>query len=99
MLTKMIASLVLAAAVVAGGGATWRALSPCPKDSAAAQPAGTTCYPGSAECCDDCGTLGCECCYDGSPCCGANCCPDGATCCSTDKGCCGADCCGGTADK
>jgi hypothetical protein len=93
MLAKLIGAVILSAALVAGGGATWKTLSPSAKDAGTQPHAccsdGSDCYPGSPACCDGCGTLDCECCYAGSPCCGDDCCPDGAPCCTPAKGCCG----------
>lgn len=75
MLMKLIAGVSVLAALVAGGGATWSALSPSAKEARAPR-ASDCCYPGS------------DCCYPGSPCCDDDCCAAGAACCYPPSNCC-----------
>lgn len=85
MLTKLLASLVMAGALVVAGDAAYRGVGQSPLTPNPSPPEGrgatVCCYPGS------------ECCYPGSECCWYESAPAG-DCCASGEDCCPvSDCC------
>jgi len=82
MFMKLIAGVVVTAALVTGGF-TWGARSPsakesrAPRASACCSEGSACCNPASACCAEDCCAVGADCCYPPSACCGSAACDSG----------------------